>query len=365
MNKFVLPVLGLLFLFGTASAYQINIDAPETLAVGKPLLVTGTTNFGIGTPIDVVLYYQVTTNTEVKRKIAYVQSDHTFRVVFDTTNLKKGVYKVEVPASGLGDSINMRLVELIDRTDEITLSSAQLQEFSGKISIAGTMEDNQNAGVQIEVTGPDGERIFGPQYIATDNRGHFSTEVPITKGGVYEVSFTDTSGYVGTKSITVTGGSGTSVSPTLITPVTTAAQVLSARATASRDLPAYFEIITGSRRVNVYTSSRIDWVMEYIDSDGILHTVNDYGEINPEEIDVQGWGKPVYFKVYPYKYSDSGEVVVYARNAQAVKVSQTMPEVFAGSSANTNIPEGTETPLGPAIACSAVVLAIAFLQRRS
>ncbi len=50
-----------------------------SLPVGKPLIVTGTTTFGIGTPIDVVLYYQLTTTTEIKRKIVYVQSDHTFR----------------------------------------------------------------------------------------------------------------------------------------------------------------------------------------------------------------------------------------------------------------------------------------------
>lgn len=115
-------MLGLLFLLGVVSAYQIDISAPETLALGKPLIVTGSTTFGIGTPIDVVLYYQLTTATEIKRKIAYVQSDRTFRVVFDTTTLKKGVYKIEVPADARGDSVTTRLVELIDRTDEIQLS---------------------------------------------------------------------------------------------------------------------------------------------------------------------------------------------------------------------------------------------------
>ena len=58
MKKIVLLVMGLLFLSGFASAYLVNIDAPESLPVGKPLIVNGTTTFGIGTPIDVVLYYQ-------------------------------------------------------------------------------------------------------------------------------------------------------------------------------------------------------------------------------------------------------------------------------------------------------------------
>ena len=132
MKKIVLLVMGLLFLAGVASAYQVNIDAPETLAVGKPLIVNGTTTFGIGTPIDVVLYYQLTTTTEIKRKIVYVQSDYTFRAVFDTTGLKTGMYKVEVPTSGMGDSITMRVVNLIDRSDDIQMNSPDIPEFQRK-----------------------------------------------------------------------------------------------------------------------------------------------------------------------------------------------------------------------------------------
>ncbi len=41
MKKIVLLVIGLLFLSVIAIAYQVNIDAPETLTVGKPLIVTG------------------------------------------------------------------------------------------------------------------------------------------------------------------------------------------------------------------------------------------------------------------------------------------------------------------------------------
>ncbi|OPY36738.1 MAG: hypothetical protein A4E35_01846 [Methanoregula sp. PtaU1.Bin051] len=365
MKKFVLLVIGLFILSGSASAYQINIDAPETLAVGKPLVVTGTTNFGIGTPIDVVLYHQLTTSTEIKRKIVYVQSDHTFRAVFDTTNLKKGKYKVEVPASGLGSSINMRLVELIDRTDEITVSSPLTQEFNGNLMIAGTMEDNHNSGVQIEVTGPDGERILGPLYIATDNQGRFSTEVAITKSGEYEVSFTDTKGYVGAKSITVTGAVGAAVSPTFSTMVTTNAAVISVRSQASRDAPAYFEVMAGSGRVDIFTSSRIDWVIEYIDRYGVLHTVNDHGEINPEEVEIQGWGEPIYLKVYPYKYSDSGEITLYAKNVRSVEVSTTVSEAFGASSGGAAMPGETEASLNPAIACCSALVAILFLKSRS
>jgi len=54
-----------------------------------------------------VLYYQLTTSTEVKRKVVYVQSDNTFKTFFDTSNLKKGTYKVEVPANGFSTSLNI------------------------------------------------------------------------------------------------------------------------------------------------------------------------------------------------------------------------------------------------------------------
>src|SRR4030042_3579261 len=137
MKKIVLLLLGLFFLSGFASAYRVNIDAPDSPPIGKPLIVNGTTTFGIGTPIDVVLYYQLTTTTEIKRKIVYVQSDYTFRAVFDTTGLQTGMYKVEVPTTGMGDSITMRGVHMVDRSDDIQMNSPLYQNFDGKMYVAG------------------------------------------------------------------------------------------------------------------------------------------------------------------------------------------------------------------------------------
>jgi hypothetical protein len=348
MNKFVLPLLGLLFLFGSVSAYQITIYAPESVSVGKPLLVSGTTTFGIGTPIDVVLYQQVTTGTEVQRKTAYVLTDRTFRVVFDTTNLKKGTYKVEVPLIALGDSVTMRLVQIIDRSDEIVLRSPAVQQFTGTMSLAGVMQGNQNSGIQVEVADPGGERILGPQYIGTNSMGYFSVDVPITKTGVYDVSFTDTKGFIGTKSITVFSREPVPT-PTVTGTVTTPGEVLSAHAKSSRDSPAYFEVKPGSYKVNVYTSSDIDWMMEYVDDRGELHAVLSRNQFNPEEIDVQARGKTIYFKIYPFKYSDSGTVFFYAENAQSVRVSPSVPSVFG-----TVAPAPTETQKSPAEAAPAV-----------
>jgi hypothetical protein len=357
MNRFVLLMLGLLFLVGSAAAYQITINAPESISVGKPLLVTGTTTYPTSTPVNVILYHQVTSNTEVQRKIGYVLTDGTFRVVFDTTGLKKGTYKVEVPLEGLGDSITTRLVQLIDRSDEIVFSSPQVQEFTGTLNVAGLAQGNKNSGIQVEVTAPDGERSLGPLYIGTNARGYFSFDVPITETGVYEISFTDSQGFIGTKTVSVTGNAPVPTT-TVAATMTTQGELLSAHAKASRDAPAYFEVKAGSYQMNVYTSSDIDWMMEYVDDRGISHTVLSRNQADPEEINVQGRGKTIYIKIYPLKYSDSGIVFLYAENAQSVKVSPSVPSVFGTTATPV---ETQKSPMMPVLGAAAVGIAIVLI----
>jgi hypothetical protein len=330
MKKIVLLVMGLLFLSGFASAYRVNIDAPDSLSVGKPLIVTGTTTFGIGTPIDVVLYYQLTTTTEIKRKIVYVQSDYTFRAVFDTTGLKTGMYKVEVPTNGMGDSVSMRVVNLIDRSNDIQLSSATTQNFNGKISLAGAIKGDENSGVQVEVIGPDNLVVFGPYYVNTNYLGNFATDVPITETGEYEVSFTDARGYVGKRIFTITG-----LQSLTSTTIPTTVSVVSAHTKSSRDNPAYFIIKTNYGQVTIHTSSSIDWIIEYVDEKGAIQLVNEQGEQYPEQVMLQGKGKTMYIKVYPVKYAVNNEVFVYAENANSVVVSSTVPAPFAPTAPQT------------------------------
>ena len=108
--------------------------------------------------------------------------------------------------------------------------------------------------------------------------------------------------------------------------------------------------------MNVYTSSDIDWMMEYVDDRGISHTLLSRNQLNPEEINVQGRGKTMYFKIYPLKYADSGIVFLYAENAQSVKVSPTVPSVFG-----TVHPTPTETqksPVMPLLGAAAVGMAM-------
>jgi hypothetical protein len=357
MKKIVLLVMGLLFLPVIAIAYQVNIDAPETLTVGKPLVVTGVTTFPPGMSVDVVLYYQLTTTTEIKRQVVGVRPDKTFKVVFDTTGLKTGTYKVEVPVNGMGDSVTMRLVQIVDRSEEIQMDSPLHQQFTGALVVAGTIKGDENSGVQVEVVGPDGSLVLGPQFVNTNYEGVFSTEVPISIPGEYEVSFTDAKGFIGTRTITATGPQ---------TPVATLSEaapdtVVSAHAKASRDAPAYFTVKTGSGPVMLYTSSSIDWVIEYVDEKGVLHVENNQDAKNPEKAAIGGSGNTIYVKIYPYNYSEQGEVFLYAENADAISVSPTVPAPFAAAvpQASGGIPAVSLMPLSGLAA-----LGIALLLRR-
>jgi hypothetical protein len=358
MKKIVLLVMGLLFLPAIAIAYQVNIDAPETLTIGKPLIVTGVTTFPPGMSVDVVLYYQLTTTTEIKRQVVGVKPDKTFKVVFDTTGLKTGTYKVEVPVNGMGDSVTMRLVRIVDRSTEIQMDSPLHQQFGGILIVAGTIKGDENSGVQVEVIGPDNSVVFGPQFVNTDYEGSFSTEVPITIPGEYEVSFTDAKGFIGTRIITATGPQ-TPV-PTL-SDASTPKTVVSAHAKASRDAPAYFIVKTGSGPVMLYTSSSVDWVIEFIDENGVLHVENNQDAQNPEKAATTGSGDTIFVKIYPTKYSEQSEVFLYAENADAVSVSPTVPAPFAAA-----VPEATggipTVPLMPLSVLAAI--GIALLLRR-
>jgi len=359
MKKIVLLALGITLLIGGVSAYQVSIYAPDTLTVGLPLIVNGTATFGIGTPIDVVLYQQVTTSTEVERKVAYIQSDNTFRVIFDTTHLPKGIYKVEVPAGGTGDSISMRQVRLVDRSDEISLISPTTQASSGRMYIDGKIDVDANSGVQIAVIGPDNSVVFGPKYVGTDSLGGFDLTIPVSQTGDYEVSFTDAEGYVGSRTISVIGGNET------VAPETTATTgaILSAYGRSSRDNPVYFIVQpAGDSPVTVSTSASVDWVVEYVDADGNLQTVNDQGEDAPEVIVVNGDAKPLYFKVYPYRYSVNAVVYLYVTNADSIGVSPTVPGVF-GTAPSPN-ETTTKSPLAAAGSVAAVCMAAACIYLR-
>jgi hypothetical protein len=357
MKKAVLLLMGLLLLSVPVLAYQVNIEAPDSLAVGKPLVVTGTTTFGTGTPIDVVLYYQMTTTSEVQRRIAYVLSDKTFKTVFDTTGLKTGTYKVEVPSTANSDDVTMRIVTIYDRSEDIALDTPVNQAFTGKIYLTGDIRGLENSGIQVEVVDLSGSVIYGPMYVHTDNAAHFAFEVPVPAPGIYEVSFTDANGYVGSRTVTTVSSGGI-----IATAVTTGAvevdtaRLVSAHARSSRGTPAYFIVHAGSGPVSLYTSRSPDWVIEYTDDEGVLHMVNEQGDQNPERVEILGSGQTLYFKIYPYKYSTTSDVFLYGENVGSIEVSPTVPSQFR-SSGDASASETRGAPLFPLLGAAALVIA--------
>ena len=96
------------------------------------------------------------------------------------------------------------------------------QNMDEALRIEGYIAKIGDDGVEIAVRGPDGV-IFGPQWIGTkinvqSGAGVFTQQVAVTKPGDYDVTFSDSKGYIGVKTFTVSAPI-TTVPTTL--PVTT------------------------------------------------------------------------------------------------------------------------------------------------
>jgi hypothetical protein len=335
MRAAIILALVLAAIPGIVSAYELSIFAPAQVQRGLPLVVNGTSNLPAGISVDIVLSRSEYTVEEVARQTVTLQGTKEFVAVFDTKGLTKGQYKVEVPGiqgySFLGGSVTLRVVEIIDRTDEITIISPSTQEMDNALDIRGYIRNLKNAGVQVQVTGPDNSVIFGPEYISTGNDGSFSRKLTVTMPGNYDVSFTDARGYIGTISFTVRPKVVATTVQTTAPPVRT---TVTAVARASNDKPAYFAV-TGKGTIRVSTSTGIDWVIEYRDPEGVIQKVNIKGQLDPEEVTVEGTGGTINFKVYPYKFSDQGEVTLSAEGADTIAVISSVPPEFASTATPT------------------------------
>ena len=208
------------FLVSGASAYIINISAPENVFVGTPLVIIGSTTFPEDTYFDLVLYYSKHTAGEMKRQKVIIDKSRQFRSEFETRGLEKGQYKVEIHniVSG-GDSfvekelgsasVTRRVVQLIDRSDEISIDSPSEQNLSAALLVSGSLKNDKIGVVTLRVFGPD-DFTYGPEQLITtagltDGDGHFSTLVPVSLPGEYMVSFSDKKGYIGDYSLNVAG----------------------------------------------------------------------------------------------------------------------------------------------------------------
>jgi len=198
--------------------------------------------------------------------------------------------------------------------------------------------------------GPGDKVVFGPTYIPTLMDGSFSQEVAISETGTYYVSFTDATGYIGIMAIQVTPKQ--TPIPTTTVPTTAPVTVISATASATNDKPAYFAVNSTGGDIRIYTSSGTDWVIEYTDDAGVKHKINEKGKVEAEETVVKSSGGTLYFEVYPYRLSASGDVTLYAEGATSIEAGVTQ----AGSVTGTTTPT-TEAPVGFILP----VLAIGFL----
>jgi len=214
MKRILLIALCLACFVGTVSAYGLYIYCPESIQTGLPLKCSIDSNLPAGNTFDLVLYYSQYTSTEISSQAVTIQEDHNTQYrLFETEGLPGGMYKVEVQnlkrgEEGLSsDSVTYKLVTVLDRSGDITITAPVTQILEEALRIEGSVRKLSNEGVQIEVRGPEG-RIFGPSYIGTkteikDDSGVFTYRVPVTNPGIYEVSFSDTKGFIGIKKFTV------------------------------------------------------------------------------------------------------------------------------------------------------------------
>jgi len=204
----LMAILCLTCITGTASAYGLYIDCPDSVQVGLPLKCSVDSNLPAGRTFDLVFYYSKYTATEVARESVTIQDNKATQYkLFDTQGYPGGNYKVEVQFPGTGesslssDSVTLQLVTLEDRSEEITITSPMTQKINEALRIEGSIAKEGNNGVQIEVRGPDGV-VLPSQWIGTttDSRsgaGVFTKKITVTTSGEYDVSFTDSKSYIG------------------------------------------------------------------------------------------------------------------------------------------------------------------------
>jgi len=215
MKRILLIAFCLAGIVGTASAYGLYLDCPASIQAGLPLKCSIDSDLPAGNTFDLVLYYSPYTATEISRQSVTIQAaKNTQYRIFDTQGLPGGIYKVETQLKSTGgeeslrsDSVTIKVVNVIDRSSEITITSPVTQSFEEALRIEGSIDKLSNEGVQIEVSGPEG-RILKPEWIGTkadikNDAGMFTRKVTVTSPGTYEVSFSDHKGYIGIKKFEV------------------------------------------------------------------------------------------------------------------------------------------------------------------
>jgi len=348
-----------LLLAGQASAAQVYLNVPASVNAGQSLEVTGTTSgANPGYAFDLVFYDATYTKKELARQQVVLQKDGTFSATFSTDGLTAGQYSIEIQEQGdgiFGSTKKPVLLKIVNRTADLTVSSPLTQAYDGTLLVAGSIKNYGSEGVQLTVKTAAGDSVFSPRYISTSN-GAFSQRVPIHAGGQYVAEIMDNTSYVWTVEYTVTGGVATTATTE---PSVDEGRTYSASATASRTAPAYFAVATLGGAVTITTSSGIDWVLEYIDENGVRTTVNNQGTSAPERVTFPAGGGTVYVKVAPQLYTDSGRVTLTASNVASVAVDASVAAKFGDP-----VPTTTQASPLPLWVVPAALGALFLLRRR-
>ncbi|MDO8872549.1 MAG: hypothetical protein Q7V05_07460 [Methanoregula sp.] len=208
MKRITLIALCLMCITGTVSAYGLDLSCPESIQAGLPLKCSIDSDFPPGTTFDIVFYQSQYTATELSRQPITIQEDKlTQYKLIDTKGLPGGNYKVEIQYTSKGEaslrsgSKTLQLVTIIDRSNEITITSPMTQSPDEPLRIEGSIYKIGNDGVKIEVRGPDGvlfDNWIGTKENVQSGAGVFTKQVTTFQPGDYEVMFTDAKGYIGT-----------------------------------------------------------------------------------------------------------------------------------------------------------------------
>jgi len=210
MKKIIVLLFGLVLLFGTASAYGIYVNCPETIPIGQTLKCSIDSDLPSGTDFDLVLLPSQNTMSEIDRQTVTIPSNQATQYkLFDTSGLKGGQYQVVIQFNSAtpslrSDSIVSKYVTLTDRSSELTISSPITQGLGNALIISGTLQNGGNNGIQIQVDGQSVGHIWGPQYITTNNGG-FTQTISVSKPDDYIVKISDAKGLVTTVTFHVTG----------------------------------------------------------------------------------------------------------------------------------------------------------------
>lgn len=301
--------------FSGASAYIVTLSAPEKIYAGDPIIVNGTSNIPPGFSTHLILTEKGHIQTLAEQQVTFQQGG-TFSATFSTDILSKGFYKVEIEEKNEypygSSSKTWILFELIDRRNELKFTSSSYQSFSDALQIIGTIEAVGSKGLKVTVE-HNNAVIFGPEYISTTTGGGFNKQISIQETGLYLVSLTDDTNYTWKIQVNVFQPQETSPTVTL----TTRPPSISENAMASRNEPAFFKVISNIGTMRAYTSPGIDWVVEYVDESKVRFKVNTRGTA-PEEVTLQSNGGAIYFKIYPDKFEERAEVILYIENAQSI-----------------------------------------------